>query len=179
MGDIALRLSEVEELHIAEELSRLFKLQGKPLLPDDKVCFVGELSRTGYPFKAIESGIKSLFDQDLKTIKLSLLKDAIRPFISDQEEESLDCGLCKNTGFVHMADEKGYVFSVPCQCSRGVKFARAQKLPRWNGKRQMISRGRKLHLVWPDPSTVQDMDVHADEEIEQICEFVHGEVVTA
>ncbi len=146
---LANKLNVDEERLVRLELERLFNLQDCPLRDDKKAAFVFELSRSGYPFKAIVAGIRSLGDKDLSKIKLFNLTEAIRPQVVYKENFE-DCQYCGLSGFVSMVDQGRYQYSIPCVCARGEMYSKKQKLSQWNGEAVQSSNGKTLRLVNPE-----------------------------
>lgn len=148
MNALANRLNVDEERMVGQELERLFNLQDCPLKADKKAAFVYELSMSGYPCKAIISGIQDLAEKDLSKIKLFTITEAIRSKITYRDDFQ-DCRYCGLSGFVSMADDKGYIFAIPCTCPRGEMYSKKQKLNQWNGSAVQESHGRVLRLLEP------------------------------
>lgn len=153
MSALTVRLAPLQEIEIARELERLFNLQDRPLSQDKKDMIVAELSNTGYPFRAIITGIRDLVDKDLKQIKFGAIKEAARAHFQFQDAHG-ECRICGRGGFVTMISKDQYAVAYPCTCQRGKETAEAQRLVPWNGRRSMASvKFGMMALIHPDPKT--------------------------
>ena len=113
---------------------------------------VNELGTGVFPFVAVIQGIKSLCAEDLRSIKLFLLIEAIRKFV-DQDAHRIACGSCHKEGAVVMIDADGKQFALACNCSNGDLVSGLQNLVRWNGKGVQESNGRILFRTKNDVAT--------------------------
>ena len=118
---------------IQDRLEKLFIFQGK--LATEKIlnAFINEFEERGFNVRAVIAGIDSLKDEDLKTVKLNILIEAIRKKQAPLTELS-SCGDCDSTGYVIMKDEENRMYSLACRCERGEPKRRAQGLKLWNGE---------------------------------------------
>lgn len=159
------------------ELERLHVLQDKPFPESKKVIMVNELGIGIYPFTAVIQGIKSLHGEDLRSIKLFLLIEAIRKFV-DADKDRFQCGNCHKEGCVIMIDAVGNSFALACTCSNGDMIAELQGLVRWNGKGVQDSNGRILFKSKADSTSyVNEPPPVADEKLEGVLNTFGGTVV--
>lgn len=126
------------------ELERLHTLQDKPFTEAKRVMFVHELSSGCGPFSAVIQGIKSLHHEELRSIKLVTLIDAIMKFV-DLDHNRVDCGHCSKEGAVILMDAQGAQFALACMCSNGDIVQASQRLVRWNGRDIQESNARLLY----------------------------------
>jgi len=74
-------LSDEEKVAVGNELEKLFMFQDRPLAAPKKALLVSEISKKGMSFDAIVKGIRNLFSEDLKEVKLSRIENSIREFM--------------------------------------------------------------------------------------------------
>lgn len=127
-------------------------LQDKPFPEAKKVIMVNELGTGVFPFTAVIQGIKSLHAEDLRSIKLFLLIEAIRKFIDSDTHRHI-CGACHKEGCITMIDANGAMFALACTCSNGDLVVNLQGLVRWNGTGVQESNGRILFRAMQDRAT--------------------------
>ncbi|HEY5235160.1 MAG TPA: hypothetical protein VIJ14_03180 [Rhabdochlamydiaceae bacterium] len=159
------------------ELERLFMLQDKPFPDAKKIMMVSEICTGAYPFTSIVQGIKSLHTEDLRSIKLFLLIEAISNFM-DQDAGRFNCPICLKDGCVELIDAIGQRFALACTCSNGDIVANMQHLVRWNGKALQTSNGRILFRSRDDRSTYVPEPPQADDQrLKDLVDSVGGTVV--
>lgn len=150
-ASLIVHLSGKEQIYLTHEIERLFYSLDAPLPVDKKVHLVRELSVSGIPFSAIIRGIKDLYDQDMKRIRLCDLKDAAKKHVKTKDGFA-NCRYCGTSGSVSMQSAEKRVISYPCICARGTSIANTQKLVQWNGKRSIRSRDHGIvRMTWPNP----------------------------
>ena len=77
MNELTRSLSQSELSQIGTEIEKLFAFQDRPLSVEKKAMLVQEIADIGFPFDAIIKGIRSLFLEELKAVKLSAIYEAI------------------------------------------------------------------------------------------------------
>lgn len=125
---------------MGQELQRLFSLQDRPLMEDKKNLLITELENEGLPVGAVIAGVRSLVDEDLKSIKFITIKDASKKFITHMFDD-YQCLQCKGHGVIRMK-ASGPMYEhetyVACTCQRGKTLADAHGIVHWHGEdRQM------------------------------------------
>lgn len=153
-------------------------LQDKPFPEAKKVIMVNELGTGVLPFTAVIQGIKSLHAEDLRSIKLFLLIEAIRKFV-DSDTNRFNCAHCHKEGCVTMIDEEGHMFALACVCSNGDIIENLQGLVRWTGKGVQGSNGRVLfrsHAARNEP-LVDETPAPVDNELKDLLAAVGGTIV--
>jgi len=133
MNEITVMPNEMEAKEISDYLERLHTLQGRMIKKEALAVFTKEVMETGFPHKAIISGIRSLGAENLSVIKLQTIITAVRGFIEEKPTVNNKCQACKQTGYVVMLDEEHRFYSLACQCRQGNIKVTAQGLKRWNG----------------------------------------------
>lgn len=143
-----LGLSDQEK--IEKEMERLFVFQDR-ILGDKKMGFyVQEFEQCKYPAKAILAGLKELQNQDMRVVKLSTIKEAIRRHIEPEDKKIIDCDQCLGLGLVTMLLGKlDYEYAFGCKCERGRDEARDSKLPLWNGQNEQTVNGKNYRMKYP------------------------------
>lgn len=150
-GSLIVHLSGKEQLDLTHEIERLFYSQDAPLQVEKKIQLVRELSVSGIPFAALIKGIKELYDQDMKRIRLCDLKEAAKKHVKTKDGFAA-CRFCSSTGSVSMQSAEKRIISYPCLCARGARIANAQNLVPWNGKLSLKSRYHGIvRMIWPNP----------------------------
>jgi hypothetical protein len=146
MNALVLPLTDDEKLQISAELEKLFAFQDRPLIDKKKALLVTAIADHGYPFGAIIAGIKSLFDEDLKSIKLPDILEACRNHIERGEEtESINCVYCNGGGGIPLVDESKSERLFLCVCKNASRISH-HRLARWNGQLVQIVKGKTLYL---------------------------------
>lgn len=145
MHGLMTQLTDDEKAMVGNELDKLYSFQDRQLPKEKKAFIVQEIAVQGFPFKAIIAGIRSLFSEDLKSVKLATLSKAIRENINapEEEEKSKDCVHCSGVGSVTLCDEEKRGYALACTCTAGRKH---QRLVRWNGEFVQLSNGRTLEV---------------------------------
>lgn len=159
------------------ELERLHVLQDKPFPEAKKVIMVNELGTGVFPFSAVIQGIKSLHGEDIKSLKLFIIIEAIRTFF-DSNVNRFECGSCRKSGCVIMIDAVGDQFALACTCSNGDIVVNIQGLVRWNGKGVQESNGRILFRAKEDRVAHVNRSAEvSDQELKDLVDSVGGTVV--
>ena len=128
MNELKILLSPVEVEEIKRELEKLFAFQDKSLTGNKLSALMDAIEDYGFPFRAIVAGIRSLFEVDLKAIKLINIKDAIRGFIQ-YDTSAKGCDACGQTGVKIMWEgNRQYMFA--CRCEKGKEYIAVA--PIWN-----------------------------------------------
>lgn len=152
-------------------------LQDKPFPEAKKVIMVNELGSGVFPFTAVIQGIKSLHAEDLRSIKLFLMIEAIRKF-TDTDTGRINCASCHKEGCIAMIDAAGHTFALACTCSNGDVIANFQGLVRWNGKGVQMSNGRILFRSREDRATqAAELPQADDQQLNDLVASVGGTVV--
>lgn len=136
----------IDKENIGREIQRLFSLQDKPLLEDKKNLLLDELEQCDIPSGAVIAGIRSLVDDDLRSIKFITLKTAAHKFIT-RGYDDYQCVNCGGEGVVFMrTDGPSYEHNtcVACICTRGQALADANGVLRWNGEKEQMNGEHKL-----------------------------------
>lgn len=132
MNDLIVPLTDDEKGMVANELDKLYSFQDRPLSKEKKAHMVQEITTHGYPFKAVIQGIRDMFSEELKAIKLASILESIREKIEPGSIESTDCDKCDKSGFVILADPNYYEKMFACVCPNASKWS-GSKLVRWGG----------------------------------------------
>lgn len=140
MQELANILSDTDRIVLGNELDKLFIFQDKPFSKEKKAIFVQEMSGWGIPLGALLSGIRSLMSEDLKVIKINMLREAADGFLN-QIPLSSSCGHCMS-GIVVLKIENGAETSLACICDAGYQKKRALRLAQWSGENiQILNNG--------------------------------------
>ncbi len=142
MNYLKIMLSQQEIDSIKTELERLFVLQDKPLPENKKSIFMQEIEDAGIPYAAIVSGIRALVSEDLKTIKLNTIIQAVKRFVVFDGKKT-NCFRCLGGGMVSLVDEKFRRFAFACRCEAGRGY---QELAQWNGQVEQDHNGQTFRL---------------------------------
>lgn len=145
MNHLAVILTEQEKISVANELSKLYAFQDRPLANDKKAYLVAEITSHGIPYGAIIAGIKSLFAEDLKNIKLPEILSACREHIERGETEILECDHCAGRGTVLLSDPDQYEKLLLCVCGNAVRWG-GHNLAQWNGENIQVVKGKTLQI---------------------------------
>lgn len=145
MNELTLSLSDEETGLIGNELNRLFLFQDRPFGKEKQAAIIDEIRGWGYPAGAIISGIRKLMSEDLKSLKLATIKDAVGDFVYTEVRVRTPCKYCDTRGVVLMKDENKYEFSLACICANGDR-SRKGGLANWNGQKFQLRGGRTLTL---------------------------------
>ena len=146
MNELTKPLTSTEIDDLAFLLTKLFTLQDRPANKNKILIYVEEISNYNFPFAAISSGIKSLFNEELKSIKLPTILDAIRDKLILEKEELANCDYCGNTGLITMYNEKKYQFVFACKCDRGKRYIDNMKIAKWKGGNIQYLKNKKYEL---------------------------------
>lgn len=144
MNDLTRIVSDHEKFHIGELCEKLFLLQDKPMNEKKKALLVEEIIATGYPYQAIHTGLSDLMREDLRTIKIHTILEAIREKLTTRIEVEVNCGHCRGSGFAILIDNTHRYFSLACTCDSGFNRGRALKIAKWNGQESQEIDGRVL-----------------------------------
>lgn len=145
MSALIVPLTDEERGIIANELDKLYAFQGRPLPKESKAFLVQEISVQGLPYKAIVEGIRSLFVEDLKSVKLAFILKAAREHIqiAEAEAERGYCKHCSGVGSVTLCDDQKISYALACICAASEKMKGSV---RWNGQWVQIINGRTLEV---------------------------------
>ncbi len=130
-------LTEPQKLLIADELQRLFVLQGQHFSKEKSAIFLEELEKAGLPAGALIAGIRGLMNEDLSDIKLNRILAASRSKMTYETSEKVTCEHCDSRGLVMMRDANAYEFAFACTCSNANRYVGHQK---WNGESTQYQR---------------------------------------
>lgn len=139
--------SEDERVDIGNALDKLFVSQDKFLSNDKRTLLIGSLQECALPCGAVLKGLKSLYDADLKQVKLFIIKNAIRKFIEKNQRPG--CGRCSGSGYITMVDSKNNEFAFACLCELGHDKKDIEKLAQWNGLTDQNVHGKIFKLRDP------------------------------
>jgi hypothetical protein len=130
---------------ISDCLEKLFIFQDKPISENKKAILTQEIIDLGFPYVAIVQGLKSLYQQDIRTLKLAVIIDAIKKFI-DINLGRHECCSCNSNGAIISKDDEGRWYAMACKCSNGDLTYKFQNLVKWNGMDVQFSNGRNLTI---------------------------------
>lgn len=142
MNELTVWLSDEEVGIIGNELNKLFLFQDRPFSKDKQAAFLEEIRGWGLPAGAIISGIRKLKSEDLKSLKLTTIREASHDFIA-YSEETEKCDACIS-GVIIMHDEEKRQFALSCNCPRGRMVRNNSNLTGWNGANTQFSNKRVL-----------------------------------
>ena len=139
-----------DQKKIENEIERLFVFQDRILGERKRDIFVEEFNECKYPVRAILAGLKELQNQDMRVVKLSEIKGAIRRHIEPEDKKIIDCDDCLGLGIVIMLLGKlDYEYVFGCKCERGRDEARDSKIPLWNGQNEQTVNGKNYRMKYP------------------------------
>lgn len=143
-----LGLSDQRKIEI--EIEKLFVFQDRILGDRKRDIFVEEFNECKYPVNAILTGLKELQNQDMRVVKLSEIKGAIRRHIEPEDKKIINCDHCLGLGMVTMLLGKlDYEYAFGCKCEKGRDEARDSKLPLWNGQNEQSVNGKNFRIKYP------------------------------
>lgn len=140
MQNLTVTLTDNEQSMIASELEKLYSFQDRPLSKEKRVLIVQEIVSHGYPFKAIIQGIRDMFSDDLKTIKLASILQSIQEKIVVEEIQISDCDDCDGRGLVILLSDTRYEKVFACLCKNGFRWIE-RGLAQWSGEQAQFHRG--------------------------------------
>ena len=140
MNALTVLLTDDEIGLISTEIEKLYSFQDRPLAKEKKAYLVQEISSHNYPFKAIIQGIRGMFSEELRAIKLASILDSIREQIEPSTMDKQECVECDGTGRIIMVDDRKYESLFACNCPNGNRYF-SQGLVRWCGDNVQIARG--------------------------------------
>jgi hypothetical protein len=163
-----------EKKQVSLILEELFKIQAKVLDEKTKLLFLNLISNWDFPIEAITTGIKSLYEENLRDIKLATIKSAILSKYQPYEMKKTEkfCEYCgsqwvdsngrtvetkEGYGTISMIKEStGGSYAFACVCKKGIEYQEYYKekhnrlIPRWNGQKEQILFGEKYKYFWFD-----------------------------
>ena len=142
MNGLKIPLSSLQVEDIKTELEKVFAFQDKNLSDKKLTYLLDEIENCGFPFPAIIAGIRSLFEIDIKAVKLINIKEAIKRFIQ-YDTSAMGCFVCGNDGSpgvgvkIMWVGNKQYLFA--CRCEKGKEYLAIA--PLWNGQKEQFIGG--------------------------------------
>jgi hypothetical protein len=165
MSDIVLQWKQDEVLRVKECLEKLFYSQGKVVNIDRVSFFLSELKNSKYPVSQICDGIRSLYQADLREVKLADILHSIADVSKNKpniDEKCMWCVWCEGCGMVSMvATDTGNRSAFACVCDSGALPGNSQ-YARWDGQEYQRVRGVNYRLydchVMKKPIDVVEMN---------------------
>ena len=149
MNELTVPWEDNDKIAVGNELEKLLVYQGikfpkRDTMMDYIAALIRGMMESGIPCKAAVAGIRNLFTEDLKTVKLKYLIDECNKFF-ERDTSRHECEDCDGRGIILMRDEEKREFALRCRCPNGRRNSVAH-LTEWNGEQFQVSKGRTLEL---------------------------------
>lgn len=136
--------SDDERVGLGSALETLFSSQDKYLSSDKKTILINSLQESNIPSAAIIKGMQSLYDSDLKMVKLFVIKNAARKFIEYTHRQG--CDRCFGSGYITLVDADKNDFVFACLCDLGKDKKEIEKIAQWNGRAEQTLHAKTFKL---------------------------------